>query len=132
MEQINQINELIKLLTVLDFGTMVALSLFIIAVSKGVTEFFKIQNGITKLYVTLALVIWFVAMTFIATFTGDLSIVIILKLITTFIIVFLVSSGMYNLTPDDKVVEIDVTDIPDFEDMQVSVMEEAGKVNEDA
>lgn len=122
------VNKLIESITVFDIGTLAILAGLVMAFTKGITETFKIHEGIHKQIITVLMVVWLVLMTFLATVEQQaISFTLVLKLLSTIVIVFFGASGVYNLVPKDKVVELDVTDMPDFLDTQVSVMEGEGE-----
>lgn len=119
------VNKLIESITVFDIGTLAILAGLVMAFTKGITETFKIHEGIHKQIMTVLMVVWLVLMTFLATVEQQaISFTLVLKLLSTIVIVFFGASGVYNLVPRDKIVEVDVTDMPDFEDIQADVTKE--------
>lgn len=129
-----EINQLIERITVVDFATLMALVGMVLAFVKGITETFNVFEGRNKQILTVLMSVWLVLM---AVLTASpevqaIGFTFILKLLSTIVLVFFGASGVYNFIPKDKVVEIDVTDIPDFEDMQASIVEDEDKENENA
>lgn len=114
MEQITAINQLLEAISFFDIGTLAAIVALVIAFTKGLTELLKIESGSTKQSITIGLTLWLVLALYITTVEQQaISFTLALKLLNSVILTFFGASGVYNLLPNDKIVEVENYGIDD-------------------
>lgn len=114
-----EINQFVERITILDITTMITLVAMVIAFTKGITEVFKVKPGYKQL-VTVLMAVWLVLMVVLTNAEQQaINLVFVVKLISTIILVFFGASGVYNLLPSDKIVEMPVEEIPQFENDEI-------------
>ena len=118
-----QINEIMERILLIDIGTYASIVALVLAITKGITEFFNITNRNTKLGITIGITSFLSLMIFVVPTIEQQGItsMVVLQMVSTIILIFFGASGIYQFIPsgaikddeyivDDEVIEIDIED----------------------